>query len=60
MFNYICIEGVRSSNGLPAPGNYAIVNVDRLGFYRVYYDSETLGLIQADLNTGNSVNTILN
>ena len=49
---------VQTSAGLPAPGNYAVVNVDRMGFFRVNYDDDTRRLILADLDTGNSVNTI--
>ena len=52
------LAAVQTSAGLPAPGNYAVVNVDRMGFFRVNYDDDTRRLILADLDTGNSVNTI--
>ena len=57
MFLVILFVGVQTSNGLPAAGNYAVVNVDRNGYYRVHYDDEARGLILADLDTGNSVRT---
>ena len=48
---------MRTSRGLPDPGEYTVVNVDRTGFFRVEYDEESRGLIldhfdeeEADVN----------